>query len=58
LRRQNEYAEHAIGSIRRECLDHLVARNQTRLQRLLKGYGSYYDAAATRLKEVHRTASS
>jgi hypothetical protein len=28
---QNGYAERVIGSIRRECLDHLIVRNQAHL---------------------------
>lgn len=39
---QNEFAERMIGSIRRECLDHVVVLGQWHLRRLLKSYLSYY----------------
>jgi hypothetical protein len=38
-----------IGSIRRECLDHLIVRNQTHLRRVLQRYISYYNATRTHL---------
>ena len=46
---QNGYAERVIGSIRRECLDHLIVRNQAHLRRVLQGYTSYYNATRTHL---------
>jgi putative transposase len=39
---QNPYAERLIGSIRRECLDHVVPWNEAHLRRLLRGYFDYY----------------
>src|SRR5450432_1885186 len=46
---QNGYVERVIGSIRRECLDHLIVRNQEHLRRVLQGYTSYYNATRTHL---------
>jgi len=39
---QNPYVERVIGSIRRECLDHVIALNERHLKRLLRGYFAYY----------------
>src|SRR5262249_46436439 len=39
---QNPYAERAIGSIRRECLDHLIVVNEDHLRRILRAYFNYY----------------
>lgn len=41
---QNPYVERLIGSIRRECLDHLIVLNESHLRRLLKDYFAYYHA--------------
>jgi hypothetical protein len=46
---QNPYAERVIGSIRRECLDHIVVFNESSLRRTLKSYFSYYRRARTHL---------
>ena len=35
---QNGYAERLIGSIRRECLDHVIVVNELRLSRILTQY--------------------
>lgn len=35
---QNGYAERLIGSIRRECLDHVIIRDENHLRRVLKAY--------------------
>jgi transposase InsO family protein len=35
---QNPYAERLIGSMRRECLDHVIVLNQTHLRRTLARY--------------------
>ena len=35
---QNPYAERLIGSIRRECLDHVVVLGERHLRRILTGY--------------------
>src|SRR5918912_393358 len=39
---QNPYVERLIGSIRRECLDHVLVLHERHLQRLLTSYFSYY----------------
>ena len=39
---QNPYAERVIGSIRRECLDHMIVINEAHLLRILTSYFEYY----------------
>jgi putative transposase len=39
---QNPYVERLIGSIRRECLDHVIVLHERHLRRLLTGYFRYY----------------
>ena len=39
---QNPFAERLIGSIRRECLDHVIVFNERSLKRLLRSYVDYY----------------
>ncbi len=39
----------SIGSIRRECLDHMIVWSEAHLRRVLKEYTSYYNAARTHL---------
>jgi len=46
---QNPYVERLIGSIRRECLDHVIVLNQMGLHRILKSYFEYYERARTHL---------
>jgi putative transposase len=46
---QNPYAERLIGSIRRECLDHIMVFNESSLRRTLKSYFDYYHRARTHL---------
>jgi putative transposase len=46
---QNPYVERVIGSIRRECLDHVIVFNERHLRRTLAGYLSYYHDARTHL---------
>ena len=41
---QNPFTERVIGSIRRECLDHVIAINERHLRRLLRSYLAYYNA--------------
>jgi transposase InsO family protein len=38
---QNGFAERLIGSIRRECLDHIVVFGEVHLRRILRSYASY-----------------
>jgi transposase InsO family protein len=40
---QNGHAERLIGSIRRECLDHIVILGEDHLGRVLKAYAAYYN---------------
>jgi putative transposase len=47
--RQNAYVERLIGSIRRECLDHVIAVNEAGLSRVLSGYLAYYHQSRTHL---------
>jgi transposase InsO family protein len=44
---QNGFAERLIGSIRRECVDHLVVLGETHLRRVLKSYARYYNEMRT-----------
>jgi transposase InsO family protein len=46
---QNPYAERVIGSIRRECLDHVIVLNQAHLRRVLTIYSRYYHRTRTHL---------
>jgi len=46
---QNAYVERVIGSIRRECLDHLVIFNERHLRRVLSSYADYYQRTRTHL---------
>jgi putative transposase len=39
---QNPYVERIMGSIRRECLDHVVVLGERHLRRILKSYFDYY----------------
>jgi transposase InsO family protein len=44
---QNGYCERAIGSIRRERLDHVVVFDERHLRHLLRSYATYYNSART-----------
>ena len=46
---QNPYAERLIGSIRRECLDHLIILNEGHLRKILKEYVRYYNQSRPHL---------
>jgi putative transposase len=46
---QNAYVERVIGSIRRECLDHLIIFNECHLRRVLSSYVEYYQRTRTHL---------
>jgi putative transposase len=46
---QNAYAERFIGSLRRECLDHMIIFNESSLRRILKAYFEYYEHSRTHL---------
>src|ERR1700739_2163121 len=44
---QNSFAERLIGSIRGECLDHIVVFGEAHLRRILRSYASYYNKVRT-----------
>src|SRR5437870_1110985 len=46
---QNAYAERVIGSIRRECLDHVVVIGERHLPEILSKYVDYYNGTRTHL---------
>jgi len=52
---QNGYAERLIGSIRRDCLDHVVIFGEWHLRHLLHSYQRYYNQARTHLS-LHKDA--
>jgi transposase InsO family protein len=41
---QNGFAERLIGSIRRDCLDHIIAFGEAHLRRILISYAAYYNS--------------
>jgi len=44
---QNAFAGRLIGSIRRECLDHMVVLGEAHLRRILRAYARYYNDIRT-----------
>jgi len=57
---QNAYAERVIGSIRRECLDHVVVMGERHLLGILSKYVDYYNGTKTHLslaKDAPRSRS-
>jgi transposase InsO family protein len=52
---QNGFAERLIGSIRRECLDHVVVLGEAHLRRILKSYADYYNSVRTH-RSLHKDA--
>jgi transposase InsO family protein len=44
---QNAFVERLIGSIRRECLDHIVVLGEAHLRRILRSYARYYNDIRT-----------
>jgi len=44
---QNGFAERLIGSIRRECVDHIVVLGEAHLRRILRVYARYYNEIRT-----------
>jgi len=46
---QSPYVERLIGSIRRECLDHVIVVNQRHLRQILLAYIAYYHRSRSHL---------
>ncbi len=46
---QNPFAERVIGSIRRECLDHVIVFGEDHLRRVLRAYVHYYNESRPHL---------
>jgi transposase InsO family protein len=46
---QNGIAERLIGTLRRECLDHMVIFGEAHLRRILSAYAVYYNQSRTHL---------
>jgi hypothetical protein len=57
---ENGSVERLIGSIRRECTDHLIVFNAEHLRRILEKYTTYYNESLTHVslgKDTPRTRS-
>jgi len=46
---QNAYVERLIGSVRRECVDHVIVLGERHLRHLLLSYKTYYNETRTHL---------
>jgi putative transposase len=46
---QNPYVERVIGSIRRDCLNHVIVTNEHHLRRILRDFLKYYHTSRTHL---------
>jgi transposase InsO family protein len=46
---QNPYCERVIGTLRRECLDHVIVLGEQHLRRILRRYLEYYHSSRTHL---------
>jgi transposase InsO family protein len=46
---QNGHIERLVGSIRRECPDHIVVLGEAHLRQILRAYADYYNRARTHL---------
>ena len=46
---QNGYVERLIGSIRRECLDHVIVLDESSLRKILRSYFRYYERSRRHL---------
>ncbi len=54
---QNPFAERVIGSIRRECTDHVIALGERHLVRVLRRYATYYNESRTHLSPMGNSPS-
>jgi hypothetical protein len=52
---QNGFVERLIGSIRRECLDHVIVLGEAHLRRILISYADYYNSVRTH-RSLHKDA--
>jgi len=52
---QNGMAERLIGTLRRECLDHIIVFGEAHLRKILAAYAVYYNLARTHLA-LHKAA--
>src|SRR5438876_55834 len=52
---QNGFAEKLIGSIRRECVDHIIVLGEAHLRRILISYAAYYNSVRTH-RSLHKDA--
>ena len=46
---QDGHTERLIGSIRRECLDHVLVLGEAHLRQILRAYADYYNRVRTHL---------
>jgi transposase InsO family protein len=46
---QNPYCERVIGTLRRECIDHVIVLGEQHLRRILRRYLEYYHSSRTHL---------
>jgi len=46
---ENPYAEHFIGSLQRECLDHVIVLNEASPRRIIRSYFQNYERSRTHL---------
>ena len=44
---QNPYVERLIGTLRRDCLDHVLIFGERHLRRVLTSYSVYYNETRT-----------
>src|ERR1700741_1009043 len=44
---RTSFAERLIGSIRRECVDHVIVLDEAHLRRILRSYARYYNNIRT-----------
>ena len=55
---QRAYVERVIGTIRRECLDHVIVFNEASLYRHMKSFAAYYHRSRTHISLSENTPES